>query len=100
MTPPETPDDLLRCRIERGLIERCGPLVGGDELYRALGFASSMAFRQALTRGTLDVPIFTIPGRRGRFALAHDVAAYLVRCRASADITAHTQASAKETRMN
>lgn len=99
MTPTETPDDLLQCHIERGLIERCGPLVGGDELYRALGFATGMAFRQALTRRTLEVPIFTIPGRRGRFALAHDVAAYIVRCRASADITAPAHAPTKENHM-
>lgn len=54
-----------------------GPLLSGPPLYRALGLPSAAAFRQAASRGQLPVPIFTIPNRRGRFALTRDVAAWL-----------------------
>lgn len=70
-------------RLERQLCcdleAQHGPLLGGIALYRALGMASAAAFRQAASRGQLPVHVFTIPNRRGRFALTRDVAAWLAK---------------------
>lgn len=54
-----------------------GPLLGGTALYRALGLPSAAAFRQAVSRDALPVPVFAIPHRRGRFALTREVAMWL-----------------------
>lgn len=60
--------------IEARLISVYGPIVGGARLSRALGYPSPEAFRQALVRGRVPVPVFTIPGRRGKFAHVRDIA--------------------------
>lgn len=54
-----------------------GPLLGGTALYRALGLPSAAAFRQAASRDALPVQVFSIPHRRGRFALTREVAMWL-----------------------
>ncbi len=54
-----------------------GPIVGGEKLSRLLGYPSSEAFRQALSRGQLPVETFNIPHRRGKFAYTGDIAAWL-----------------------
>lgn len=75
-------EDKLAQEIEHGLHERHGPMLGGAALYRALGFPTAAAMRQAVSRGRVPVPLFDIEGRRGRFALTLDVALWLARCRA------------------
>lgn len=45
-----------------------GPIVGGPELSRLLGYRSGDAFRKATQRGVLPVHTFTLPNRRGQFA--------------------------------
>ncbi|WP_211167062.1 hypothetical protein [Aromatoleum evansii] len=74
-----------RNEIERAiasdLTSRNGPLIGGANLWRLLGYASGEAFRQAAKRGCLPVPIIHIPHRRRRFALAIDIARWLGRLR-------------------
>lgn len=67
--------------IAADLTSRYGPLIGGTDLWRLLGYASGEAFRQAAKRGCLPVPIIRIPHRRGRFALAIDIARWLGRLR-------------------
>ncbi|MDR7282907.1 MULTISPECIES: hypothetical protein [Pseudomonas fluorescens group] len=67
----------LSSDLERQLSERYGAMLGSKDLWRELGFPSPNAFRQALTRGTLDVPVFEVSNRRGRFALAKDVANWI-----------------------
>lgn len=62
-----------------------GPLIGGSALYRALGLPSAAAFRQAASRGVLPVAVFSIPHRRGRFALTREVAEWLIQLKASID---------------
>ena len=62
-----------------------GPLLGGTALYRALGLPSAAAFRQAASREALPVQVFSIPHRRGRFALTREVAQWLARLKASTD---------------
>lgn len=71
----------LAQEIEHGLHERHGPMLGGAALYRALGFPTAAAMRQAVARGRVPVPLFDIENRRGRFALTRDVALWLARCR-------------------
>ena len=54
-----------------------GATVGGGQLTRALGYPSQDAFRKAHQRGRLPVDTFELEGRRGRFATATDIAAWL-----------------------
>lgn len=67
----------LTAQIEKELYENVGPLLFGEKLYNALGFPSSAAFRQALSRKYIEVEIFSLPNRRGKFALSRDVAKFL-----------------------
>jgi len=66
--------------LQAQLLERYGPMLSGRDLSQALGFPSPTAFKQAALRGTLPVPVFQLPNRRGRFALTHEVAAWLGKC--------------------
>lgn len=81
-----TPTDFLAlsAELEQQLTTRYGVMLGSRDLWRELGFRSPNAFRQALARGTLDVPVFEVTNRRGRFALAKDVAAWIARQRMNA----------------
>jgi hypothetical protein len=98
-------EDQLAQEIEHGLHQRHGPVLGGAALYRALGFPTAAAMRQAFSRGKVPVPVFDIPDRRGRFALTRDVAIWLARCKAmsrllpSQHTAAATTAAVKETDM-
>ena len=76
-------EDKLAREIEQSLHERHGPMLGGAALYRALGFPTAAAMRQAIARGRVPVPLFDIEKRRGRFALTRDVALWLANCRAN-----------------
>lgn len=70
------------------LTERYGPMVSGNDLRLVLGYPSQAAFRQALTRGTLPIPVFSVEHRRGKFAFVQDVAAWLAKqrkCLAASD---------------
>jgi len=71
--------ELLSESIKQELYTHIGPLLFGDKLYASLGFNSQDAFRQALSRNTVPVEIFTLPNRRGRFALSRDVAVWLAK---------------------
>lgn len=62
---------------EARLTRTLGPLVGGEQLVKALGYRTSAAFRKALQRGALPIHTFTLAGRRGRFAATADIAAWL-----------------------
>lgn len=62
-------------------LDRYGPLVGGPELERLLGYTSNSAFRQAIHRGCLPVNVFTLPDRRGKFAFTSDIAEWLLTLR-------------------
>ncbi len=69
----------LALSIERDLLDRHGPLIADDALRVALGYRSMEAFRQAIARKTVPVAVFGIPDRRGKFALAKDVARWLAK---------------------
>ncbi len=79
-----TADEQLAAALECDLLTRYGPMVSGDVLRLVLGYASKEAFRQALSRQTVPVPVFTLPNRRGKFALVKDIAAWLAAQRARA----------------
>ena len=63
--------------LESELTDKYGPILGGDDLRKCLGYPSMMALRQAISRGKIPVPVFTPEGRRGKFALTKDVARWL-----------------------
>jgi hypothetical protein len=67
--------------LEAELVERHGYVVGGDALRRVLSLPSLESLRQAAARDTLPVPTFKILHRRGRFALARDLACWLAASR-------------------
>lgn len=69
--------------IEKELFDRYGPLMADDTLRIALGYKSSEAFRQALTRKTVPIPVFSVENRRGKYALVKDVAIWLANQRNS-----------------
>jgi hypothetical protein len=73
--------------LEEELTQRYGPLISGDDLRRVLGYSSPEAFRQALARKTMPIPVFAIPNRRGKFALTKDVAIWLAEQRENASQT-------------
>lgn len=68
---------LLSAALERSLSDRHGPMMSGEDLRAALGYRSMDAFRQALSRRTVPIPVFSIENRRGKFALVRDVAHWL-----------------------
>jgi hypothetical protein len=70
--------------LERELTGRYGPLISNDDLRIALGYVSMDAFRQALARKTMPIPVFSLPNRRGKYALVKDVAAWLAAQREAA----------------
>ncbi|MEJ6002687.1 hypothetical protein [Paucibacter soli] len=63
------------------LERRHGPVLGGSDLASALGHRSAASLRQARRRGQVVVPLFTMPNRRGQFALTREVAQWLARAR-------------------
>lgn len=67
----------LADELDHSLNEKYGPMVSGENLRIVLGYSSMPAFRQALSRRTVPVPVFTLPNRRGKYALAKDVAIWL-----------------------
>ncbi|UNW08252.1 hypothetical protein MOV98_17420 (plasmid) [Acinetobacter variabilis] len=63
--------------IEKDLFDHYGPILSDDDLRKCLGFKSTEALRQALSRKTIEVPIFSIKNRTGKHALVKDVAIWL-----------------------
>lgn len=63
------------------MLKEYGPLMGGEDLRRALGYRTWSAFSRAIRTGVPAVKVFEIPGRRGKFALTAEVAAWLVELR-------------------
>lgn len=59
------------------MMERYGAVIGGRDLRTLLGFRSTTAFGQAVRRGDIPIRFFKLPRRRGYFALATEIAAWL-----------------------
>ena len=73
----ETKLESLSEQIAITLNAEYGPMIGGKNLYKVLGYNTSGAFRQAVYKKTVPVDIFTIENRRGKFALSIDIARWL-----------------------
>lgn len=69
--------------LEKDLLELYGPVLTGEALLKSLGYVSKAAFRQSLVRKTVPVPVFELDNRRGKYALAKDIAHYLAKKRFS-----------------
>lgn len=67
----------LEARLREALIRDWGYLVGPAGLRQVLGFPTQAALRQAIARGAVPIKVFEVSGRKGQFALAHDLAAWL-----------------------
>lgn len=67
--------------LEKDLLEQYGPVLTGANLQKALGYPSMDAMRQAMFRNQAPVPVFKLKNRRGRFALAKDIANWLAKQR-------------------
>lgn len=70
-----------RFLLMQSLQKEYGPLIGGKDLWRALGYKTWAAFAKAARNGTLGIAVFSLPGRRGRFALTADLAEWLISSR-------------------
>ena len=68
-------------RLRAELLNLYGPVLGRADLVRALGYSNAAAFRQARRQGRISLNIFTLPARRGSFALSTDVADWLIAAR-------------------
>lgn len=78
MNAPDLPDSTASA-MDRltALLAEHGELMGGQALWRNLGFRSDRSFLRAAAAGKLPVATFHLPDRRGRFARTRDVAAWL-----------------------
>lgn len=73
--------ETLAKELENALIERHGLMVSSRSLWKILGYLSSEAWRKAIQRKTIPIPIFQIPDRHGYFALSCEVAAWVAKQR-------------------
>lgn len=72
----------LAAKLENELMQRYGsPLVTGEKLAEAMGYRSIHSLRKHMSKNQFPVELFTIEGRRGRFALLKDIALWLARQR-------------------
>lgn len=88
--PPDIQTDALARELNDELVRRYGLLISSSALAKELGYPSANAYCQAVVRGTLPVPLLQIPNRRGRFALARDVAIWISQQRQRAATSAET----------
>ena len=87
--PHEPFSDVRARELNDELVRKFGIVLPSSVLVKMLGYHSPSAYRQAISRGTVPVQLFSMPNRRGRFALARDVAEFVsqrLRC-AEADAT-------------
>ncbi|WP_443612710.1 hypothetical protein [Acinetobacter pseudolwoffii] len=57
--------------------EKYGEIIGGFELAKLLGYKSTAAFRQAISRNQIPFSTFNIENRKGKFAYTNDVISWL-----------------------
>lgn len=90
MEPAETL--ALATELERTIEEKYGVLLNDQQLCSLLAYRTMEAFRQSANRKTLPVPVFSIPNRKGKFALTRDVARWLAEQRNAAAQTSDENA--------
>jgi hypothetical protein len=84
MVAIESKNEMLARQLEIDLTSIHGPMMTGESLRVALGYPSKAAFRQAVSRKTCPIPLFSIEKRRGKFALTKDVATWIAALRGTA----------------
>lgn len=92
--------DELANILESDLLRTFGPVMGVDDLHRALGYPSKEAFRQSLVRNTVAIPLFELDGRRGKFALVKEVARHLAEQRFKATMSIALNCTSDAGRVN
>jgi hypothetical protein len=78
------PSSSLQQELRETLLRMHGPLLGGKALVAALGHKNPASLRQARRRGQVAITLFTVPNRRGCFALTQEVADWLANIRMKA----------------
>lgn len=63
--------------LSKKAYEKYGPILGGKDLWRSLGYKTFAAFVRAVDKGSMGVKVFRIEGRRGWFAMTEDVVIWL-----------------------
>lgn len=63
--------------LEKDLTEKYGGVVGNVDLRHLLGYKSYSTFNRAVRMGLVEVKVFEIKNRRGKFALTTDIANWL-----------------------
>ena len=63
--------------LAKELHQEYGPLIGGPDLVKVLGFRSNSSFKRARKLGQIDLEMFGIEGRKGSFAYTKNVASWL-----------------------
>ncbi|KZN60873.1 hypothetical protein [Pseudoalteromonas luteoviolacea] len=65
--------------FEKILVAKYGVLIPLSEVWRVLGYPSHNAYRKAIQKKELPIPVFQIDNRKGRFAFSIDVANWMNR---------------------
>ncbi len=86
--------------LQQQLLEKYGPLLGGDDLARALGYRTSAAMKKAWREKVLTLNFFRIPGRRGLYCLTGDVATWLCEVASHPAVPGHNQNESGEDGMS
>jgi hypothetical protein len=80
------------------IARRHRPLLRLSEVWQVLGYPSAEAARKALTRHRTPIPFLSIEGRRGHFARAVDLAAWLFKAMALESLECTKMEGAKQKR--
>lgn len=65
-------------------VDRYGPIIGGEELRKFLGFRTAAAFQKWRAVDSAKFPLFNLSGRKGSFAMTQEAGHWLLSRRASA----------------
>lgn len=82
-----------QANLSSELLNKYGPMIGGSDLYLALGFKTYGTFRLAKERGEIPIEIFKIPKRRDWYALTADLAQWLITLSHNSDCDAKEKES-------
>lgn len=63
--------------LRRQFEQTYGRVMSSNQIGKLLVYPSPAAFRQAIHRGAVKIPMFSLPERRGHFAMTGDVARWL-----------------------
>ena len=83
--------EILEAEIRMDLIRVFGPIIGGVDLSKSLGYRSLDAMRQAICRKTIPIPVFEIKKRKGKFALTQDVARWIAQSSTNGNRSKHDE---------